>query len=301
MGKDDAARTRAEKADKASDHAGLAGSELARTLMVRPGARVVLAEIDPGATPGFANGGDKNGRKERAAAELAEDVARIARLQELLYAENQRSLLVVLQAMDTGGKDGVIRNVFSGVNPQGCHVTSFKKPSEAEADRDFLWRIHAAVPPKGEIGVFNRAHYEDVLIVRVHNFVPERVWKKRYAMINEFEHYLAENHVTILKFFLHIDKDEQKERLQARLDDPSKHWKFNAGDLAERQHWDAYQRAYEDALAQCSTPATPWFVVPANKKWYRNWAIGRIVRETLEAMDPKPPKGVVDPRSIVIE
>lgn len=265
---------------------------------VKPGSKVVLAELDPSSTPGLS--GPKDAAKARSEAELAEDVAANAKLQELLYAENKTALLVVLQGMDTSGKDGTLRHVFSGFNPQGCRVTSFKKPSEAEADRDFLWRIHDAVPAKGEIGVFNRSHYEDVLIVRVHNYVPEKMWQKRYDMINEFEHYLSENHVRIVKFFLHIDANEQKERLQARLDDPEKRWKFNPGDLAERKFWNDYQRAYEDALSRCSTPWAPWYVIPANKKWYRNWAIARILRETLEDINPKPPKATFDPATIRI-
>jgi PPK2 family polyphosphate:nucleotide phosphotransferase len=266
---------------------------------VKAGSKVVIAEIDPDGAPAFM--GPKAESKARAEAELADDVARIAKLQEVLYAENKTSVLVVLQGMDTSGKDGVLRHVFSGINPQGCCVTSFKKPSEAEADRDFLWRIHNAVPARGEIGVFNRSHYEDVLIVRVHNYVPEKVWRKRYDMINDCERYLSENHIVMLKFFLHIDKDEQKERLQARLDDPEKRWKFNPADLTERAFWDDYQRAYEDVLMKCSTDVAPWFVIPANKKWYRNWAVARILRETLEALDPKAPKVEFDPKKIVIQ
>jgi PPK2 family polyphosphate:nucleotide phosphotransferase len=257
-----------------------------------------IAGLDPDSTPGLP--GDKQQERAKAEAELAEDVARVATLQEALYAQNRHSVLVVLQGMDTSGKDGVLRHVFSGINPQGCHVTSFKKPSEAEADRDFLWRVHNAIPAKGEIGVFNRSHYEDVLIVRVHKFVPEGVWAKRYDTINEFERYLSENHVTILKFMLHISKDEQKRRLQARLDDPSKRWKFNPQDVAERTHWNAYMDAYQDALARCSTPWAPWHAIPANKKWYRNWAIAKILRATLESLDPKPPRASFDPKSIVI-
>jgi PPK2 family polyphosphate:nucleotide phosphotransferase len=269
---------------------------------VAPGTKLKLAAIDTAGTLGLApKKGEKNGDlKARAEAEMKDDTERIAALQEVLYAENKSALLVVLQGMDTSGKDGVIRHVFSGVNPQGCHVTSFKKPSEAEADRDYLWRIHAAVPPKGEIGIFNRAHYEDVLIVRVHNFVPESVWRSRYEQINEFEHYLSGNHVRMLKFMLHISKDEQKQRLQARLDDPAKRWKFNPADVAERAHWQLYQAAYEDALSKCSTAWAPWHVIPADRKWYARWAIARIVREALEEMNPKTPKATFDPKAIKI-
>lgn len=268
-------------------------------LRVKPGSRVRLGEIDADATPGLRGGGQA--ARTRAERELPEHVGAIASLQERLYAENTRSVLVVLQGMDTSGKDGVIRHVFSGVNPQGCHVTSFKKPSERELDKDFLWRIHDAVPAKGEIGVFNRAHYEDVLIVRVHDMVPERVWSARYAMINDFERYLAGNGVTIVKFFLHISKDEQLERLRARLENPEKHWKFNPGDVAERKRWDDYQRAYEDAISKCSTDEAPWHIVPADRKWYRNWAVASVLRETLEAMDPAFPEAGFDPAQVKID
>lgn len=270
---------------------------------VGPAEKVSLAAIDPRATDGFASTkGEKSAdTKSRAEAQLADEVKRIAKLQEVLYAENKTALLVVLQGMDTSGKDGVIRHVFSGVNPQGCHVTSFKKPSEAEADRDYLWRIHAAVPAKGEIGIFNRAHYEDVLIVRVHDYVPESQWRARYAQINEFERYLTHNHVVVLKFMLHISKDEQRERLQARIDDPEKRWKFQPADLAERKLWDKYQSAYEDALSACSTEHAPWYVIPADRKWYARWAIARIVRETLEAINPKFPPAADDIANIRVE
>ncbi|HEX2838063.1 MAG TPA: polyphosphate kinase 2 family protein [Phycisphaerales bacterium] len=270
---------------------------------VEPGSKFRLVDIDPASTPAFpAKKGEKNGDlKARAESELEEHAAAIAKFQERLWAENQRALLVVLQGMDTSGKDGVIRHVFHGVNPQGCHVTSFKKPSEAEADRDYLWRIHAAVPPKGEIGIFNRAHYEDVLIVRVHSFVPEKIWRDRYEQINEFEKYLASNHITILKFMLHISKDEQRERLQARLDDPEKHWKFSPQDVEERKLWPSYMDAYQDAVAKCSTAHAPWHVIPADRKWYARWAIAGIVRATLEEMAPKPPKVDLDVSKIVIK
>jgi PPK2 family polyphosphate:nucleotide phosphotransferase len=268
---------------------------------IKPNARVRLADIDPDSAPGFpSKKREKTAIKDEAAKQVASNLQRIAELQELLYAQNQTSMLVVLQGMDTSGKDGVVRGVFSGINPQGCHITSFKKPSEAEADRDFLWRIHAQVPARGEINVFNRAHYEDVLIVRVHNFVPENVWRKRYDMINQFEQYLTNNHVVIVKFMLHISKDEQKARLQARLDDPAKRWKFNPADVQERKHWDDYQRAYETVLEKCSTTHAPWYVIPANKKWYRNWAISTILRQSLEEIDPKAPKATFDPKAITI-
>jgi PPK2 family polyphosphate:nucleotide phosphotransferase len=267
---------------------------------IAPGSVVDLSTIKPDDASAFATTkGEKNGdTKARAERETAEHSATIAKLQEVLYAENKAALLVILQGMDTSGKDGVIRHVFSGVNPQGCRVTSFKKPSEAEADRDYLWRIHREVPAKGEIAVFNRAHYEDVLIVRVHNFVPSSQWEERYEQINQFERYLTQNHVVVLKFMLHISKDEQRERLQARLDDPDKRWKFQPADLAEREKWDDYQLAYEAAVSRCSTEHAPWYVIPADRKWYARWAIARVVRETLEAMNPRFPKATFDHKSI---
>ena len=278
---------------------------IGETLAVRPGSRVRLADIDPASTPGIdkaaPDADTKADRKRFAEAALPKSIARIADLQYLLWAENRRALLIVLQGMDTSGKDGVVRHVFSGVNPTGVRVTSFKKPSEIELDHDFLWRIHAATPARGEIGVFNRSHYEDVLVVRVHGLVEEKVWRKRYDTINVFEQVLADGGTTILKFFLHISRDEQRERLKARLDDPSKHWKFQPSDIEERKKWDDYQSAYEDALSTCSTDPAPWFVVPSDRKWYQRWAIGEIVRETLEKMDPKTPKVRIDLSKIAVD
>ncbi len=266
---------------------------------VTPGSSVKLAAIPADGTPGLPDDGDQ--ARTLAEAELIKHRERIIDIQYDLWAEDRRALLIVLQGMDTSGKDGAVRHVFSGVNPQGCRVWSFKKPSEEEADRDFLWRIHQRVPPKGEIGIFNRSHYEDVLVVRVHNLVPEATWRQRYDMINSFESLLMDGHTTILKFFLHISKKEQKERLQARLDNPRKNWKFETGDLEERKHWDEYQRAYEAALEKCSTAAAPWHIIPADRKWYRNWAIAAVVRETLEAMNPKPPSPRGDLSKVRIE
>jgi PPK2 family polyphosphate:nucleotide phosphotransferase len=259
-------------------------------LRVSLGKPLKLAAIDPASTPGLKPG--KNGEaKAKAEAELEANRETLQKLQYRLWAENKRSVLLVMQGMDTSGKDGVVRHVISGMNPEGCKVVSFKKPSEIELDHDFLWRIHAACPAKGEIGVFNRSHYEDVLVVRVHNLIPEKVWRERYDLINAFERSLTASGTVVVKVFLHISKDEQKERLLARLADPEKNWKFNAGDVAERQKWDDYQKAYEDALSKCSTAESPWHVVPADRKWYRNWAVSQILVDTLEAMDPKPPKG----------
>ena len=280
-------------AQRASEIAGAAPSLLGgyRPVMpraapgivtVEPGLSFDLATVDPDANGGF--------EKEAAKELLKAERERIRAVQERLYAEHRRSVLVVFQAIDTGGKDGTIRSVLEGVNPQGCRVWSFKVPSTEELDHDFLWRYHARTPGRGMIGVFNRSHYEDVLVVRVKNLVPEPVWAERYGLINDFERLLTASGTTILKFFLHISKDEQKERLEARIADPQKHWKFDAGDLTERKSWDAYQTAFNDALSRCSTPYAPWHVVPANRKWYRNLAIARTLADTLEAMDPQYPE-----------
>lgn len=222
---------------------------------------------------------------------------RLEELQELLYANGSHRLLVVLQATDTGGKDGTIRHVFDGTNPQGVKVASFKKPTEAELARDYLWRVHQHVPADGEITIFNRSHYEDVLVVRVHELVPEERWSRRYHHIREFERLLADEGTTIIKIFLHITKDEQKDRLQSRLDEPHKHWKFAKGDLAERARWDDYQKAFEAMLRETSTPWAPWYVVPACDKRYRNLVISQILVETLESFDmdwPEPEDGLDD-------
>lgn len=246
-----------------------------------PGTRFDLASVDPDDDGGL--------DKAKAKAALGAEHARIRGLQERLYAERRQSLLVVFQAIDTGGKDGTIRSVFEGVNPQGCRVWSFKVPSSEERDHDFLWRYHHKAPGRGMIGVFNRSHYEDVLVVRVKELDPEAVWRPRYGLINAFEQMLTLSGTTVLKFFLHISKDEQKERLEARIADPQKHWKFDPADLVERRSWDAYQEAFADAIGLCSTPYAPWRVVPANRKWFRNLVIARTVADTLEAMDPRFP------------
>ena len=235
---------------------------------------------------------DKSCFPERDEAErsTAVDIARIDELQDTLYAEGKHALLIVLQATDTGGKDSTVRKVFGPIDPLGVRVTSFKAPSSKELSHDYLWRVHQAVPPKGMIGIFNRSHYEDVLIGRVRELAPKKIINQRYDQINAFERHLVENDVTILKFYLHISKKEQKERLQARLDDPTKHWKFNPGDLKERALWDDYREAYQIALSRCSTPEAPWFVIPADRKWYRNAVISRIIRGTLEDLNLQYPK-----------
>jgi PPK2 family polyphosphate:nucleotide phosphotransferase len=249
---------------------------------VEPGTPARLADIDPDESEHYQ-------RKKDVADELKGHRGRISDLQARLYGEQKRSLLIVLQAMDTGGKDGTIKGVFAGVNPQGCQVWSFKAPSSEETAHDFLWRYHQKAPSKGMIHIFNRSHYEDVLIVRVKDLVPEEVWRPRYEAINQFEYALATDGVTVLKFFLHISRDEQKRRLDSRLEDPDKRWKFSSNDLKERAYWDDYQAAFEDAVNRCSTPYAPWYVVPANKKWYRNLVVARTIADTLEALDPRFP------------
>ncbi len=252
--------------------------------LVQPGQKVDLDSFDPDDTSLMPGG------KQEAKEQLSAIMARLAEGQELLYAGHERKLLIVLQGMDTSGKDGVIRHSMRGFNPQSVRVVSFKKPSDEELDHDFLWRVHAKVPAKGETVVFNRSHYEDVLIVRVHNLVARPVWKARYDQIVAFERILQETGTTIIKFFLHISREEQRKRLQARVDDPKKCWKFLPGDLEERRFWKDYMSAYEDALSKTSTDRAPWYVVPANQKWYRNHVVGSIVAETLDRMKLKYPK-----------
>ncbi|MBN1423984.1 polyphosphate kinase 2 family protein [Candidatus Fermentibacteria bacterium] len=263
--------------------------------LVKPKSLVDLSTHDPRDSGAF-DGGKKEGRDH-----LAKLVARLEELQEVLYAENRHRVLVVLQAMDTGGKDGTIRSVFGPLNPQGVRVASFKVPTPEELAHDFLWRIHKQTPRHGEIAVFNRSHYEDVLVVRVRSLMPESVWSKRYERINAFERILAEEGTTILKFFLHIDLAEQKERFQARIDEPAKRWKFNTADLKERKLWPEYVRAYEDALSKTSTKHAPWYIIPANRKWYRNIAVATVVLHTLEGLGMEYPKPAFDPAAIVIE
>ncbi|MCL4302711.1 MAG: polyphosphate kinase 2 family protein [Anaerolineae bacterium] len=262
-------------------------------IKVKPNQRVKLADIDLEDTGGL----EKQAAKER----LAKNIERLSELQEVLYAEGKHALLIVLQAMDAGGKDGTIRSIMSGVNPQGVSVTSFKAPTAVELAHDFLWRVHERVPLRGMIGIFNRSHYEDVLVVRVKNLVSKAIWQTRYDHINDFEQLLVDSGVTILKFYLHISKEEQKKRLQARLDQPQKRWKFNPADLGERERWDDYMRAFEDVFEKCSTKAAPWYIVPANKKWYRNVVISETIIKTLESLDMKFPEPAVDLDKIVIK
>jgi PPK2 family polyphosphate:nucleotide phosphotransferase len=256
--------------------------------LAKPGKKINLAKLATDDTGPFKD-------KEDAKGATVKNLEKLSELQELMYAESKHALLVVFQAMDCGGKDGAIEHVFSGVNPQGCSVTSFKQPTPQERGHDFLWRIHAACPRTGMIGIFNRSHYEDVLIARVHDLAPKKVWSRRYDLINNFEKELADEGTTILKFFLHISKDEQKKRLESRLADPNKHWKFDPNDLKERALWDEYQKAYEDAVENCSTASAPWVVVPADRKWFRNWVVSDVIVKTLKSLDmhfPEPAPGL---------
>lgn len=265
-----------------------------RAFRVKPGAKVRLERVDPDETLGI-------GGKKHAAKPLADNLERMNRLQYLMYAENKRALLIVLQAMDAAGKDGLIRHVMTGLNPQGVTVTPFKQPSAEELDHDFLWRIHRAVPAKGDVGVFNRSHYEDVLIVRVHGLAPRSVWSKRYAQINAFERLLHQNDVTVLKFFLHISKDEQKKRFLERMRDPMKRWKASPADFRERERWDDYMQAYEAALSKCSTDHAPWFVIPANRPWFRNLAVSSIIVEAMERLKMRLPPPAFDVSKVKLD
>ncbi|HEV8564296.1 MAG TPA: PPK2 family polyphosphate kinase [Actinomycetota bacterium] len=247
-----------------------------------------LDAIDPSASPGTKS-------KVRALDEMSQLHDDLYGLQERLWAEHTRSVLLVLQGMDTSGKDGTIKNVVSGLNPQGSKIVAFTQPTAAERRHDFLWRIRRRLPDKGQVGIFNRSHYEDVLVVRVHELVPRDVWQARFAQINDFELELGQAGITVVKVCLHISREEQRERLLARLDDPTKRWKFNPGDLAERKLWTNYRRAYDDVIRKCSPPATPWYVVPADRKWYRNWAVTHLMLETLRDLAPRYPEPAFDP------
>ena len=263
--------------------------------LVQPNSKLVLTQLPT-------RGGEAAGMdRDVAEKEFKDKRKELRELQYKLYAEDKRKILIVLQALDAGGKDGTIRNVFQGVNPQGVRVASFKAPTKLELAHDYLWRIHQQVPQKGNIGVFNRSHYEDVLIVRVQDIVPESVWRPRYEHINQFEKLLADTGTTILKFYLHISKDEQKARLQDRLDRPEKNWKFEPGDLVQREKWDEYQVAFQDVFEFTSTEYAPWYVVPADQKWYRNWAIMNVLVSTLKEMNPQFPKASVDVTQFKIE
>ncbi|MDZ4766615.1 MAG: polyphosphate kinase 2 family protein [Chloroflexota bacterium] len=265
---------------------------MAKSFVPKPLSRIDLKDFDPDDTDGF--------DKKSARAELEKHALRLDVLQEMLYAGRKHALLVILQGMDTAGKDGAIKKVFDAVDSQGVRIASFKAPTSDELARDFLWRIHREAPPKGYIGIFNRSQYEDVLIVRVNQLIPRAIWEARYEQINAFEKLLHDSGTRVLKFFLHISKDEQKQRLQERLDDPAKHWKFALGDLDARAQWDEYMAAYGDALTRCNTEYAPWHIVPANKKWFRDLVIARSIVETLESMGLAYPKSENDLSKVVI-
>ncbi len=258
-----------------------------KSFRLKPNQNVSIKELDPSSHAGFDS-------KEAGLAAAQDLVKQLEDLQELLYAEHKHKVLVVLQAMDTGGKDGTIRKVFEGVNPQGTRVASFKVPTPIEMDHDYLWRIHQQVPGKGELMIFNRSHYEDVLVVRVHKLVPREVWEARFEQINNFEKMLSEEGTLILKFFLNISRDEQKQRLRARLEDDTKLWKYNPGDLQERALWDEYMQAYEDVLNKTTTEYAPWYVVPADHKWYRDWVVASSIVEALKGLHMQYPQPAFD-------
>jgi PPK2 family polyphosphate:nucleotide phosphotransferase len=266
--------------------------KLPAALRIEPGKKLTLKDSLADRTFGW--------QRDDAEASLNENLSRLTELQYKLYADRRFALLVVLQAIDGGGKDGTVRHVMTAFNPQGCTVTAFKGPSDEELRHDFLWRVHRHVPARGEIGVFNRSHYEDVLVVRVDSLVPKPVWSKRYDQINDFERMLSENGVTVVKIFLQISKDEQKRRFQERLANPHKHWKFEAADLEKRKQWDDYRTAFEDAISRCSTAYAPWYVIPADNKWFRDLAVSQILVRTLEELPLKFPEPSYDPATIRI-
>jgi PPK2 family polyphosphate:nucleotide phosphotransferase len=266
----------------------------AAAFRIGPGERVALSGRNPRHKAGLSE-------KEAAQAQTAENAEAIDILQDRLFAEGRRALLVILQGTDTSGKDGTVRKVFNRTGPLGVSVTAFRRPSEEELAHDFLWRAHKVCPRRGTIGIFNRSHYEDVLVARVRGFAPADEIERRYGQINAFERMLVENGTTILKFMLHISKEEQRERLQARLDEPRSRWKFDAGDLDDRKHWDDYQAAYETMLERCSTEHAPWHVIAADRKWVRNAVVAAIVRQTLEAMDPQYPEPAWTPGQFTVE
>ena len=262
-------------------------------LLVKPGSRIRLEKVEHQATYGY--------EKAASVEATTRQMERLRDLQDRLWAEAKHSVLVVLQGIDAAGKDGTIAKVMEAFNPQGCPVTSFKVPTPEEMAHDYLWRVHKRTPGKGEVGIFNRSHYEDVLVVRVHGFVPKSVWSKRYDQINDFERTLAAGGTTIVKFFLSIDKDVQRQRFQERYDDPTKRWKFSTGDLEERKRWDEYQRAFDDMLSKTSTDVAPWYVIPANRNWFRNLAVSTILADTMADLKPAYPTPPDLPANLVIE
>ncbi len=269
------------------------GKSLRERLRVQPGDKVDLDTFDPCDTHGH--------DKDKSERELVKGIERLAALQDRLWAEAKHGVLVVLQGIDTAGKDGTIRHVMTAFNPQGCYAVPFKVPSVEEAAHDYLWRIHAHTPGAGEIAIFNRSHYESVLVVRVHSLVPEAIWSRRYEEINEWERLLVDEGTSIVKFFLFIDRDEQRERFQARLDDPTKRWKFSMGDLEERKLWDQYRAAFEEMLSRCSTDRAPWYLIPSNRKWFRNLAVADILADVIDELNPQYPAEPDLPKDLVIE
>jgi PPK2 family polyphosphate:nucleotide phosphotransferase len=270
--------------------------QLGQKLLVKPGKiarKLKLEDLSP------EYDGDK--KKENVERELARLSSQMSELQYKLFAGNSQSLLIILQGVDASGKDGTIRHVMGALNPQSCYVKSFKVPTAEDVLHDYLWRVHMAIPQKGQIAIFNRSHYDDVIEVHVHNLVPKNELTLRYRQINDFERYLSENHLTTLKFFLHISKDEQKKRLQERIEDPTKRWKISESDLRDRKYWDKYMESYEEALSRCSTPWAPWYVIPANLKWFRNWAVAQIIVNTLDRMKLKFPEPKIDVSRSIIE
>ena len=268
-------------------------TSLRDALRIAPGSKVRLETVDANATHGRA--------KARATGQLQKGLDRLTDLQDRLWAESKHPVLIVLQGIDAAGKDGTVRHVMTAFNPMGCLVTSWKAPTPIELAHDYLWRIHQRTPGKGEISIFNRSHYEDVLVVRVHELVPKDVWSKRYDQINEFERLLTTSGTTILKFFLWIDRDEQRARFQARLDDPDKRWKSRVRDLEERKLWDSYVAAFEDMLERCSTADAPWYLIPSNRKWFRNLAVAEILADTLDDLKPRYPEPEEDLAGVVVE
>jgi PPK2 family polyphosphate:nucleotide phosphotransferase len=263
-------------------------SNYPKKLIVKPDSKIRLKHFDPGYH-------GKHESRESAQPEIQKHIQKMQELQYLMYAENKHSLLIVLQGLDAAGKDGVVRHVLTGMNPSGCVAVNFKQPTAEDLDHDFLWRVHPHVPGKGSVAIFNRSHYEDVLVARVHNLVPEKVWSKRYDQINDFEQLIAtENNTTILKFFLHISKEEQLERFKKRLDDPARQWKISDSDYKERDYWKDYIAAFEDVLTKTSTEHAAWFIIPSNHKWFRDLSISKIIASTMEEMDMHFPKPTVN-------
>lgn len=278
------------------DKGGMPVTGALERYLVKPGTRTDLRKIDPGEKSLF-SGKDKSAYDEQF--QQLQDELRD--MQKMLYAQNRHKILVVMQAMDTGGKDGCIKHVFSHIDPQGIHVRSFKKPTDEELAHDFLWRVHAKVPPRGQLVIFNRSHYEDIIAVRVKRLFPEKVWQRREKHIIDFEQMLADEGTTLIKIFLHISKAEQKRRLESRLSNPLKHWKFNPDDLKDRARWDEFLDVYQEIISKTSTRHAPWYVVPADRKWYRNLCVARIMVDTLRQLDLKLPKVDWDPGKIVID